>query len=58
MNGVVVREIIKNEMSTSIVMGTSVVLQILGSLFASIFVIATVSILRPNEWESSLLHLS
>ncbi|MDK7651739.1 flippase [Raoultella ornithinolytica] len=50
MNGVVVREIIKNEMSTSIVMGTSVVLQILGSLFASIFVIATVSILRPNEW--------
>lgn len=50
MNGVVVRELVKNDVSTSVVMGTSIILQILGSLIASIFVIATIYILRPNEW--------
>ncbi|HGV3500188.1 TPA: hypothetical protein ACNGY8_005915 [Klebsiella michiganensis] len=50
MNGVVVRELIKNETNTSVIMGSSIVLQILGSIFASAFVIITIYILRPNEW--------
>ncbi|WP_325081797.1 flippase [Klebsiella aerogenes] len=50
MNGVVVRELIKNETNTSVIMGSSIVLQILGSIFSSAFVIITIYILRPNEW--------
>ena len=50
MNGVVVRELIKNETNTSVIMGSSIVLQILGSILASIFVIISIYILRPNEW--------
>jgi O-antigen/teichoic acid export membrane protein len=49
MNGVVVRELVKGDIDKSIIMGTSFVLQIIGSMSASVLVILTVMLLRPNE---------
>ncbi|EGF5325089.1 oligosaccharide flippase family protein, partial [Escherichia coli] len=50
MNGVVVREVIKNENKAKVIMGTSLYLQILGSLLASVLVTITIYVLRPNDW--------
>lgn len=50
MNGVVVREIIKNEKKTNVIMGTSVFLQIFGSVASCVLVIITVYFLRPSDW--------
>lgn len=50
MNGVVVREVIKNENKVKVIMGTSLYLQILGSLLASVLVTITIYVLRPNDW--------
>ncbi|NBJ33774.1 oligosaccharide flippase family protein [Serratia fonticola] len=49
MNGVVVRELIQHPENAGRVMGTSFILQVLGSISASIFVILTTLALRPNE---------
>ncbi|MXE16514.1 flippase, partial [Escherichia coli] len=50
MNDVVVREVIKNENKANVIMGTSLYLQILGRLFASVLVTITIYVLRPNDW--------
>lgn len=57
MNGVVVRELVQEKFSPSIIMGTSFVLQLIGSLLASVLVVATVIILRPNEWNLVIVVL-
>ncbi|MFH2502131.1 flippase [Klebsiella indica] len=57
MNGVVVRELVQDKISPCIIMGTSFVLQLIGSLFASILVVLTVIVLRPNEWNLLLVVL-
>ena len=57
MNGVVVRELIKDEHSHSIVMGTSFFLQLVGSIFASILVLLTIYLLKPGDWNLFLATL-
>lgn len=57
MNGVVVRELIKGDVSAPILMGTSFMLQIAGSLLASILVVLTTLVLRPGEWNLLLVVL-
>ncbi|HHQ6589413.1 TPA: flippase [Serratia fonticola] len=49
MNGVVVRELIKEPDNSGKIMGTSFILQLIGSFTATIFVILTIIMLRPNE---------
>lgn len=49
MNGVVVRELVKGDVSKEIVMGSSFALQIVGSFLASLFVLITILVLRPGE---------
>ncbi|QNK08295.1 flippase [Enterobacter sp. JUb54] len=49
MNGVVVRELVKGDIDNITIMGTSFVLQVIGSLSASVLVIFTVMVLRPGE---------
>jgi O-antigen/teichoic acid export membrane protein len=49
MNGVVVRELIKHEDNRSLIMGTSVILQIVGSIIASILVIITIILLNNDD---------
>ena len=49
MNGVVVRELIQDPENAGRIMGTSFILQIIGSLIASFLVIFTVLALRSNE---------
>ncbi|MFS7368580.1 flippase [Serratia proteamaculans] len=51
MNGVVVRELIKDRGNTGRIMGTSFLLQIIGSLAATLFVVLTTIALRPHEWD-------
>jgi len=57
MNGVVVRELIKDEHSHSTVMGTSFFLQLVGSIFASILVLLTIYLLKPGDWNLFLAAL-
>lgn len=57
MNGVVVRELVKGDVESNVVMGTSFCLQIIGSLLASILVITTTFALRPHEWDLMLIVL-
>ncbi len=51
MNGVVVRDLIKQEAPASLIMGSSFYLQVLGSVLASILVLVTTYLLRPGESE-------
>lgn len=57
MNGVVVRELIKDEHSTSTIMGTSCLLQMVGSIFSSVLVLLTIYILKPESWDLFLAAL-
>lgn len=57
MNGVVVRELVRGSVDKNITMGSSFVLQVLGSILASVFVLATTMLLRPNEWNLMLIVL-
>ncbi|MGO1172591.1 MAG: oligosaccharide flippase family protein, partial [Serratia liquefaciens] len=57
MNGVVVRELVRAPDQASVIMGSSFVLQIVGSILASLLVIASTMILRPNEWSVLLIVL-
>lgn len=57
MNGVVVRELVRTPDQASVIMGSSFVLQIVGSILASLLVIASTMILRPNEWSVILIVL-
>ncbi|HDG9787706.1 MULTISPECIES: flippase [Raoultella] len=57
MNGVVVREIIKNEGNANVIMGTSFFLQIAGSILSCLFVIVTIFLLRPDDWGIMLASL-
>lgn len=51
MNGVVVRELIKDEKANSIILGSSCFLQVVGSVLASILVLITVFALKPGDWD-------
>ncbi|PRD16796.1 flippase [Pantoea coffeiphila] len=55
MNGVVVRELVKGDVDANTTMGTSFLLQIVGSLIASLFVLGTTMALRPEEWNLLLV---
>lgn len=57
MNGVVVRELIKDEKSNYIILGSSSFLQVVGSVLASILVLITVSALQPGDWDLFLAAL-
>lgn len=49
MNGVVVRELVRGDVDNAVIMGTSLVIQVLGSLSSVVLVILTVMVLRPHE---------
>ncbi len=49
MNGVVVRELVRGDVDNAVIMGTSLVIQVLGSLSSVVLVILTVMVLRPYE---------
>lgn len=57
MNGVVVRELIKTPNNTGVVMGSSFILQIMGSLLACVLIIISTMTLRPQEWDVLLMVL-
>ncbi|RLM07275.1 polysaccharide biosynthesis export protein [Gibbsiella quercinecans] len=57
MNGVVVRELIRAPEDSGRIMGTSFLLQVLGSFVATLLVILTTILLRPNEWDILLVVL-
>ena len=57
MNGVVVRALINNQDSSGRIMGTSFLLQMIGSFAATILVILTTLVLRPNEWDILMVVL-
>ena len=57
MNGVVVRELVKGDVDNSTIMGTSFSLQIFGGILASLLVVITVMVLRPDEWNLMLAVL-
>ena len=57
MNGVVVRELVKGDVSPKVIMGTSLTLQVIGSFIASLLVLGTTMMLRPNEWDILLIVL-
>ncbi|WP_240660438.1 flippase [Serratia marcescens] len=57
MNGVVVRELIRVPDEAHFIMGSSFVLQILGSVLASVLVITSTMLLKPNEWDVLLIVL-
>ncbi|MGE6767440.1 flippase [Serratia sp. NPDC071084] len=57
MNGVVVRELVRNSESTDRIMGTSFLLQVSGSFLAALLVVLSTILLRPGEWDILLITL-
>lgn len=57
MNGVVVRELVRDPQSSDKIMGTSFLLQVCGSLLASLLVVLSTMMLRPGEWDILLITL-
>lgn len=57
MNGVVVRELIKGNVDTSTILGTSFFLQVVGSLLATSLVVLTILILRPKDYDLLIVLL-
>ncbi|WP_109240863.1 flippase [Klebsiella michiganensis] len=55
MNGVVVRELITGDVDTGVILGTSFFLQCIGSVIASVMVVMTTMLLRPDEWDLILV---
>lgn len=55
MNGVVVRELITGDVDSGVILGTSFFLQCIGSVVASVLVVVTTMLLRPNEWNLILI---
>ncbi|CAI2432983.1 colanic acid exporter [Serratia fonticola] len=57
MNGVVVRELVQHPENSDRVLGSSFVLQIIGSFTAALLVILTTLVLRPNEHDIFIVVL-
>ncbi|HAT1671270.1 TPA: oligosaccharide flippase family protein, partial [Raoultella ornithinolytica] len=55
MNGVTVRELVKRPDNSAVIMGSSFLLQISGSILACFLVVVFTSFLRPHEYDVLLV---